>query len=197
MVNAIYLSRSEILLFVIDQLERLEIPYMLVGSFASNYWGRPRFTHDADMIVEIPAGKAASLASALETGFYAPSFAIEEAIAKRSHFNVIHLEQSFKVDFWVRRDEPYAREDFQRRRLVTMFGHPVWVNSPEDTILNKLRWYKISPVLDRQLQDALEVYEIQEPDLNQDYLDRWAVRLGVTDLLARIRAEAARPPDEE
>jgi len=122
-------TQSEILLFIIDQLERLDIRYMLVGSFASNYWGRPRFTHDADMIVEIPVSKAASLASALEADFYAPEFVIEEAIAKRSHFNVIHLEQSFKVDFWVRRDEPYAREDFQRRRRVTMFGRPVWVNS--------------------------------------------------------------------
>lgn len=190
-------TQSEILLFVIGQLEQLDIPYMLVGSFASNYWGRPRFTHDADMIVEIAANKAASLALALETDFYAPSFAIEEAIARRSHFNVIHLEQSFKVDFWVRRDEPYAREDFQRRQRVTMFGHPVWVSSPEDVILNKLRWYKISPVLDRQLQDALEVYEIQEPDLDQAYLDRWAARLEVTDLLIHIRAKAARPPDEE
>jgi len=78
-----------------------------------------------------------------------------------------------------------------------LFGHPVWVNSPEDTILNKLRWYKISPVLDRQLQDALEVYEIQESDLDQAYLDRWATRLGVADLLARIRAEVVRPPDEK
>ena len=190
-------TQSEILLFVIGQLEQLDIPYMLVGSFASNYWGRPRFTHDADMIVEIAANKAASLALALETDFYAPSFAIEEAIARRSHFNVIHLEQSFKVDFWVRRDEPSAREDFQRRQRVTMFGHPVWVSSPEDVILNKLRWYKISPVLDRQLQDALEVYEIQEPDLDQAYLDRWAARLEVTDLLIHIRAKAARPPDEE
>lgn len=190
-------TQSKILLFVIDQLERLDIPYMLVGSFASNYWGRPRFTHDADMIVEIPASKAMPLACALEADFCAPSFVIEEAIAKRSHFNVIHLEQSFKVDFWVRRDEPYAREDFYRRRRVTMFGRPVWVNSPEDTILNKLRWYKISPVLDRQLEDALAVYEIQEPDLDQAYLDKWAARLGVTDLLARTRAEAARPPDEK
>jgi len=190
-------TQSEILLFVIDQLERLEIPYMLVGSFASNYWGRPRFTHDADMIVDIPASKAASLACALEADFCASSFVIEEAIAKRSHFNVIHLEQSFKVDFWMRRDELYAREDFYRRRRVTMFGRPVWVNSPEDTILNKLRWYKISPVLDRQLQDALEVYEIQETDLDQAYLDKWAARLGVTDLLTRTRAEAARPPDEK
>lgn len=188
-------TQSQVLLFIIDQLERLEIPYMLVGSFASSYWGRPRFTYDADIVVEISAGKAASLASALEADFYAPRFVIEEAIAKRSHFNAIHLERSFKVDFWVCSDEPYAREAFQRRRQVTMFGRPVWVSSPEDTILSKLRWYKMSPVLNRQLQDALEVYEIQEPDLDQDYLDRWAARLEIADLLAHIRAEVARPPD--
>ena len=78
-----------------------------------------------------------------------------------------------------------------------MFDRQVCVLSAEDTILSKLQWYKISPVLQRQLQDALEVYEIQEPDLDQAYLDRWAATLGVTDLLAQIREQAALPPDAE
>jgi hypothetical protein len=70
----------------------------------------------------------------------------------------------------------------------------VWITSAEDIILSRLMWYKASPVLDRQLQDVLEVYEIQEPSLDQGYLERWAAQLGVSDLLATIRAQAARPP---
>jgi len=37
------------------------------------------------------------------------------------------------------------------------------------------------------------VYEIQEPTLDQAHLDRWAQTLGVADLLARVRVEAAKP----
>ena len=55
-----------------------------------------------------------------------------------------------------------------------MFDREVWVSSPEDVILSKLLWYRAAPVLDRQFQDVLEVYEIQEPYLEHDYLERWA-----------------------
>lgn len=189
--------QREVLFKVLDALDALGIPYMIVGSFASNYWGRPRATHDADLVIEISSEKAAALAQWLEDEFYAPAFVIEEAVRQRDHFNVIHLEHPFKVDLWVRQDAAYDQESFRRRQLGTMFGRRVWIASAEDTILSKLLWYKASPVLHRQLQDALEVYEIQEPDLDQVYLDRWAKSLNVANLLAQIRSEAARPPDEE
>lgn len=41
------------------------------------------------------------------------------------------------------------------------------------------------------------VYEIQEPQLDHAYLERWAEILGIDDLLAQIREQAARPPETE
>ena len=35
---------------VLDVLNELEIPYVLVGAFASNYYGLARSTHDADFV---------------------------------------------------------------------------------------------------------------------------------------------------
>jgi hypothetical protein len=187
--------QRDVLFKVLDALDALGIPYMIVGSFASNYWGRPRATHDADLVIEIAPDRATDLASLLEDEFYAPDFAIQEAAERRSHFNVIHMEHPFKVDLWVRRDTPYDRACFSRRWQGTMFDRPVWVASAEDTILSKLLWYRTSPVLHRQFQDALEVYEIQEPALDQAYLNHWAATLGLADLLAQIREQAALPPD--
>lgn len=184
-------AQRDILLRVVEHLEDLGIPYMVVGSFASSYWGRPRFTHHADMVVEVSLEKAPVLAHALETQFYAPAFAIQEAAQEHSHFNIIHMEHAFKVDFWVKKDEEFARESFDRRRQVTMFERQVFISSAEDTILSKLQWYKTSPVLEQQLRDALEVYEIQQPNIDEAYLDQWSATLTVSDLLARIRAEAA------
>ena len=58
-------------------------------------------------------------------------------------------------------------------------------------ILSKRLCYRATPVLDRQFQDVLEVYEIQEPYLEHDYLDRRVHTLGIADRLERVRQEAA------
>jgi hypothetical protein len=152
-------------------------------------------TRDADLVVEITGQKVAELARLLAPHFYAPLFVIEDAVRKRGQFNLIHLDYAFKVDLWLRKDSSYDAASFQRRLLGVMFDSEVWVSSPEDVILSKLLWYRAAPVLERQLQDVIEVYEIQETYLELDYLDRWARALGIADLLARVEQEAAWPPD--
>jgi hypothetical protein len=64
---------------------------------------------------------------------------------------------------WLLKGSPYDAASFERRLLGVIFEREVWVSSPEDVILSKLLWYRAAPVLDRQFQDALAVYEIQEP----------------------------------
>ncbi len=168
---------------------------MVVGSFASTYWGRPRLTHDADLVVEIHPEQVGELARLLAPEFYAPEFVIEEAVRKREQFNTISLEYAFKVDLWPRKATAYHEQAFERRLLGLMFDREVWVSSPEDVILSKLLWYRAAPSQDRQVQDALGVFEIQQPYLEHDYLDRWAADLGIVDLLDRIKQEAATPPE--
>jgi hypothetical protein len=189
-------TERDALFQVLDALDALQIPYMVVGSFASTFWGRPRMTHDADLVVEITVEKAAGLARLLAPHFYAPLFVIEDAVRKRGQFNAIHLDYAFKVDLWLLKDSPYDAACFERRLPGVIFGREVWVSSPEDVILSKLLWYRAAPVLNRQFQDVIEVYEIQAPHLEHDYLNRWANVLGLADLLERVKEEAAHPPDE-
>lgn len=175
---------------VLDALNSLKIPYMIVGSYASNYWGRPRMTHDADLVVELDVHQATDLAQRLADEFYAPDFVIQEAAERGDHFNAIHLKTSFKIDFWLRKQTAYEKICFDRRLQGTMFERKVWLTSAEDIILSKLLWYKMSPVQERQLQDVLEVYEIQLQDLDIDYLVHRAKQLEVFDLLDDIRQQS-------
>ena len=188
-------TERDALFQLLDALEALKIPYMVVGSFASTFWGRPRMTHDADLVVEMTGEKAAALARLVTPHFYAPQFVIEDAVRKRGQCNLIHLDCAFKVDLWLLKGSPYDAASFERRLLGVIFEREVWVSSPEDVILSKLLWYRAAPVLDRQFQDALAVYEIQEPYLEHAYLERWAHTLGIADLLERVRQDAARLPD--
>ena len=48
------MEQIELLRLTLNVLERLEIPYALVGSYGSSIFGEPRFTRDIDILVELP-----------------------------------------------------------------------------------------------------------------------------------------------
>ena len=53
---------------VLDALESAAVPYMIVGSLASNFHGIPRSTRDADFVVEVPPGNLGHVSDALPQG---------------------------------------------------------------------------------------------------------------------------------
>ena len=65
------------------------------------------------------------------------------------------------------------------------------MKSAEDTVLRKLQWYRTGgEVSDRQWRDVLGVMVANRGGLDQRYLDTWAKRLQVEDLLRRAEREA-------
>ena len=159
---------------------------MLTGSIAGGYYAQPRMTRDIDLVVELELGDADRIAAAFAPEFTCEVEVIRGAIARQSLFNLIHVEAVAKVDFIVRKDTPYRREEFRRRRRVEIGGHPLWVVSPEDLILSKLAWAKTSRS-EMQLRDVRQLL-IAVPTLDQAYLDHWGASLTVTDLLREVRA---------
>ena len=69
-------------------------------------------------------------------------------------------------------------------------GLELSVSTPEDTILMKLRCSAQAGGSEKHLGDALRVYELQAGCLDEEYLDQWAVALGVAATLAAIRGQA-------
>jgi hypothetical protein len=72
-------------------------------------------------------------------------------------------------------------------------GLEMQVSSPEDTILAKLRWAKLSGGSEKQFTDALRVYEVQYGKLDRDYLKHWANNLDVESLWKRLMDKADVP----
>lgn len=69
------------------------------------------------------------------------------------------------------------------------------IDTPEDTVLHKLEWYRAGGEgSDRQWSDIVGVLAIQGDALDRPYLDHWASVLGVSDLLARAWRDSARSP---
>jgi hypothetical protein len=79
---------------------------------------------------------------------------------------------------------------FSRRVEVEVFGIPLKVSSPEDTILAKLRWSRMSGGSEKSFIDALRVFEVQSDGLDRAYLEDWAHRLGVEELWVKLQEDA-------
>lgn len=185
------MSQQELLKKVIQTLDDAGIQYMVTGSVASSLQGEPRSTHDIDLVVAIKEADAKKLVKAFPSpAFYLDEGSIINAINRQGMFNLIDVTSGDKVDFWMLTNEPFDRSRFARRYAEEVGGMRITVSSPEDTILAKLRWAKLSGGSEKQFTDALRVYEIQFGKLDMDYLRSWAKMLGIESMLQRLQEEA-------
>ena len=116
------LDQLSVLQLVTGRLDAAGIAYMLTGSIAAGYYAQPRMTRDIDLVVELDPAAAERIAAEFSPEFSCDVDAIRAAIARQSLFNLIHVEAVIKVDFVVRKDIPYRREEFRRRRHVEIGG---------------------------------------------------------------------------
>ena len=86
--------------------------------------------------------------------------------------------------------DPFDQSRFERKYKESVFGYTMNVSSPEDTILAKLRWAKLSGGSEKQFTDALRVYEVQYENLDSGYLEAWARKLQVKELWEELKRSA-------
>jgi hypothetical protein len=174
---------------VVALLERLSIPYMVTGSIATSYHGRPRATHDADVVIDPTSPQLDALVSELARAhFYVDVEGARRAMRQRLQFNVIEITRAVKIDLIFRKERPFSEQEFSRRQRVDLpIGRSVEMVTAEDAIVSKLEWARRSGDSERQLRDAAGVLELN-PALDRSYIDRWAEEIGVGDLWRQVAA---------
>lgn len=182
------MPQQELLRRVVSVLEQSKVDYMLTGSLVSSLQGDPRSTHDIDIVVTLTSTSVPSLLQAFPPPrFYLDEVSIAQAISHRQMFNLLDADTGDKVDFWLLTDDEFDQSRFARKSPVNLGDFAVNVSQPEDTILQKLKWAHDSGGSERQIQDARSVYEIQFHSLDHAYLELWAKKLGVSELLAALK----------
>lgn len=177
-------------------LDQHAVEYRIGGSLASSVHGVARSTLDVDLVVDLPADLARTLASDLTGAYYADAFLIEDAVRRLGSFNLVHLETMVKVDVFVLGGDPYDREAFARSERAALDdssqAETFAVLTPEDIVLRKLLWYRRGgEVSERQWSDVLGVLRVQGEGIDREYLGRWAEQLGIGELLERALGESA------
>lgn len=183
------MTQKEILTLVVKLLQKADILFMLTGSYAASFHGRPRATQDIDIVIDPTSASLQVFLSSLSPEFYVSAEAAKEALEGHTQFNIIHIPSGAKVDFIIRKDRPFSQMEFGRRRPAQISGVRVDIASAEDIILAKLEWSKKGSS-ELQFQDALGIAQVQAKGLDVDYLRRWASELEVESLLERLLREA-------
>jgi len=183
-------SQEKILVKIAKILDSLGIKYFVTGGFAVSIWGRPRATFDIDIVIKIIEPQVSKLARAwrsISKAGYADENMIRDAIRNKGEFNFIDPDSCLKVDFWVKKESDNPPE-FKNRKLEKISGQNVYFISPEDLILSKLQWYRLS-CSDRHIEDVKSVISISGKRLDKKYLNRWIGKLGLGKIIKEKKIE--------
>lgn len=176
---------------VVDVLEELRIPYVIVGALTVNLYAIPRSTKDLDIIVDLGERSPQEIASRLGPNFKLNPQMSFETVTGTPRYTMEYVPTQFDIELFILRDDDgFQKSRFSRRRRAVIQGREVWVPTPEDTLIMKPRWGST----ERRPKDLLDVESIlkmqqaQGVQLDWDYIHHWCDIHGTRTLLDQIRA---------
>ena len=130
---------------VIQALEEIEAPYMIVGAFAGLAFGVNRVTFDVDILVDLRERHFEALAARFPPPrYYADPEMMRNSTRMGILFNLIDTELGVKADLIPLTREPGCRLAFARRvrqsfQDETGQTFTAWYAQPTDIIIGKLK----------------------------------------------------------
>ena len=121
------MTSDDAVVAVIDAMETLRIPYMLVGSLSVNVYAVPRSTQDADFVVEADVVDWDRFRQQLGDEFrWEPQLSFE-AITATQRRVVEFAKTAFTFEFFSLSEDPHDRRRFERRSRLGVLGREAWV----------------------------------------------------------------------
>lgn len=171
---------------MVDALSAEQIPYMLVGSFSTSYWGIPRSTKDGDFVIAAGSQPVKQLRERLGPSFrFDPQRSFESVSATMRRIVTV-AETDIKIELFDLSQQPHDQERFARRVKAQWLGREVVIPTAEDVIVTKLYW-ALNAARGKDRDDARDVIAVQGDWLDFDYIYRWADEHGTRGLLDEIR----------
>lgn len=177
---------------LVEAFEAGNIPYMVVGSLSSSYYGIARSTYDADIVVAAPLTDVQRAVVAMGDDFRIESQLTFESLTGTTRRVIRIRDSSFVIELFQLSQDPFDRQRFERRTPVPlpMMNRPVFVPTAEDVIIMKLKWGR-----GKDIEDVRGVIAVQSDALDWDYIQEWTARHGTLTQLTEIRNSI--PPSVE
>ena len=179
------ISESDIIKEIARRLDEAGISYMFTGSIVTNFYTVPRMTRDIDIVIGLKEADTDKVYNIFEKYFYIDKDMVLAAIKRERMFNIIHYHSVFKIDFIVRKDNPYRIEEFRRRKKIIFEDTELYIAAPEDLILSKLYWAK-ETMSELQLNDVRNLFKSVK-DIDMNYIKQWVNYLGIDEIYRKAR----------
>lgn len=170
---------------VVDALDQVRIPYLLVGSFSSMYYSFPRSTTDVDFVIGVSDPNLAQLATSLGDQFLLDPQLAFETVGGSLKNEIAVVGTPFKIELFRLTDTPFDQSRFSRRRRVALVGREVWIQSAEDVVIQKLLWDR-----PKDREDIIGVIASNHQTLDRDYMESWCEQTGTVGTLRELWATA-------
>ena len=170
---------ADTLYSLIELLDKLSIPYAVMGGIAVRAYGVPRPTYDVDLTIVVDRARLPEMFMRLrEIGYAIPEPYERGWVDELKGLPLLKLrryirDESLDVDLFLA-ERAFLNEVMQRRSKAEAEGRSVWLVSPEDLVLLKLLAGR-----PRDIGDATDVLFMQG-QLDLQYMRRWAAELEVS-----------------
>jgi hypothetical protein len=180
-------NQRELLRHVTASLNGLNVPYMLVGSFAGYAYGEPRLTQDIDLVLDLPMATVTPFCAAFPAPeFFLSESAVRDAVRRRFQFNILHPTSGNKVDCVFPRNDEWGKSQLsRRRRQIILDDLEGYLASPEDVIIGKL-WYYSDGGSEKHIRDIAGILRTSGGLVNRADVTAWATKLGYLDVWERV-----------
>lgn len=165
---------AELLNRITKSLEQKNIEYMLSGSIAMNSYAIPRMTLDIDLVIELNSYNLQDFLSIFKEGYYVNYETVKREVEERGMFNIIDHTTGFKIDFIVRKNTEYRKNEFARRIRTQISDYEIWMVSLEDLIISKIEWIQTLKS-EKQINDINNL--LANPDVDIEYIVSWCSKL--------------------
>lgn len=175
---------------LLDELEAARIPYMVMGGWAVQAWGRPRPTYDVDFTLSVSDSELCVFLRTLEKrgvmvdDAFLKGFQDQLAGLSKVQVSVFEFPDPIRVDLFLAKSA-YQLAAFSRRREVDLLKRRIWVMAPEDLILHKLVAGRHKDLA--AIEDILAIQKAPG-QLDREYLRQWASKLSVGEALEKFIA---------
>lgn len=159
---------------IAKELDKSNLPYMIIGGYAVLYYGEPRVTRDIDITLGVGIERQNDVLKIPETlGLKIlvddPSSFIKEYMV----LPVLEESSGIKIDF-IFSFTPYEQEAIKRAKEVDIEGVKVRIASVEDLMIHKI--FAGRP---RDIEDVKNIL-LKKKSFDKGYITKWLKQFDVS-----------------
>jgi hypothetical protein len=170
---------------LINAFENAGVPYMLVGSLATSYYGGPGMGNGAQFVIQISGDQLSAVTNAIGGEFKMdPQMSIDSVTMTMRHI-IEHPATRFKFDLFLLGPDLHDQARFRQRKEIRFEGTTASLPTAEDVIIANLRWSNAAKRAG-YAEDTAKILALRAGRLDLHYIRQWTDQHGTRELFEKL-----------